>query len=1297
LAGKGSTLHGGSVGSAPPAERVGVTRDASAPTRLAPYVPRLALEWLRDHPERRHTQIDGTLAFVDISGFTNLTERLSRKGKVGAEEMNLILNSCFAEFLDSAYDFGAGVVKWGGDAVLLLFEGDQHEARAARAAWEMQRTMRRVGRIKTGSGTVTLRMSIGIASGVLDFFFVGSAHRELVITGPGATETVAMEGAADAGEIALSPAMAAALDAPYVGEPKGPAILLRRGPNVVSNREGWVVGVQHLDVAACVPVMVGNHLLAGGGEPEHRPITAAFIHFMGVDELLASEGPDAVADALEQTISTVERISLDHGVTFFDTDIYQSGGKIMLMAGAPSSTGADEERMLRAMRMVLDADLPLAVRIGVNRGRIFVGDFGPQYRRTYTVTGDAVNLAARLMAKAEVGQLLATDDVLSRSRTAFQTAPLEPFQAKGKTEPVYAFLVDGVQARQERGTVTPLIGRERELQLLLDAFASASDYTGRLVEVVAEPGMGKSRLIEELRVRASPVHSFSAQCDEYEASTPYFAVRGLLHALLELDADAGANELRGRVEIVAPHLVPVLPLIGVPLGIDLPDTPETELLEERFRKARLEETVRELIGLLLLQPSLLVFEDAHWMDEASADLLREVLVGLEGRPWLVVMTRRAAPGGFTAPESAGPVVLELEPLPAEQAAELVHAATEEVPLQPHEVAALAERAGGNPLFLTELLAAARAGGVGELPDSVEALMLAEIDRLPPDDRRVLRCAAVVGATFREDLVAASLDEPPDPGVWRRLAEYLDEQPDGQLRFRHALVRDAAYEGLPYRRRRELHERVGQTIEARTDTPEDEAELLSLHFYEAHEFERAWRYSRTAAERAQAIYANVEAATLYARAIASAKRIGVEPAELAKAREGLGDVAFRLGELARAARAYRRTRRGLEYDPVEEGRLLLKEAMVPLRLGRYTAVVRWLNRALVVLADVPSAGAAAERARIEFWYATTRLRQNRPEEAIEWCRRAITEAEQSGEARDALAHAYHLLDRAYLALDRPEEAVYSERALVIYEQLGQLEWVASVLNNMGGRAYMEGRWPETLELVDRAREAWETIGDRWWSSFATFNIADILADQGRLTEAEPLAQAALRVWAAAQTPVEVAQAKALVGRIAARTGRFEEAFRLLEDARRVFDAEGELEEAQLAATRVAECLLLHGEPDAALALADEALEQQRGDEGASSIRAALLRLRGGALAQMGRVEDGLETLEHSLEVARLEGSDFGMRSADYELALTLDLLVHLDGAGAATPARRAERDAIAKRLGVLAFPATTTEPLTSPVP
>src|SRR5438093_3595838 len=129
---------------------------------LKPYVPRLLIDWLRVTPSARHREVEGSLAFVDISGFTNMTERLARKGRVGSEEINDTLDLCFTELLSVAYDYGAGLVKWGGDAVLLLFEGLEHPARACRAAEEMQRTLRRLGRPRTSAGLVTLRMSVGI-------------------------------------------------------------------------------------------------------------------------------------------------------------------------------------------------------------------------------------------------------------------------------------------------------------------------------------------------------------------------------------------------------------------------------------------------------------------------------------------------------------------------------------------------------------------------------------------------------------------------------------------------------------------------------------------------------------------------------------------------------------------------------------------------------------------------------------------------------------------------------------------------------------------------------------------------------------------------------------------------------------------------------------------------------------------------------------------------------------------------------------------------------------------------------
>jgi class 3 adenylate cyclase/tetratricopeptide (TPR) repeat protein len=1260
----------------------------SSSERLTPYLPRIAIDWLRETPAARHKEIQGSLAFVDISGFTQLTERLSRRGKVGAEEMNDLLDSCFTELLSVAYDRGAGVIKWGGDAVLLLFDGDEHEARACRAALEMQRTMRSAGRLHTSSGPVRLRMSVGIHSGSFDFFLVGGLHRELIVTGPAASTTVEMESVADAGEVALSPATAAALPRGCLGPAKGPAVLLGRSPAVESARSAPVGDVGDLDLGVCLPTRLREYLLAGGGEAEHRPMTAAFIHFLGCDEMLTRDGPDTLADALEQCLGTVQRVAYEHQVTFFETDIAPDGGKVMLMAGAPTSSGNDEERMLRALRAIVDEGGPLPMRVGVNRGRIFVADFGPPYRRTYSVKGDAVNLAARLMARAEKGQILATREVLERTRTAFDVVALEPFKAKGKAELVEAVAVGPLRGGTATGGAasTPLIGRERELAVLIEALDSARTSEGRLVEIVAEPGMGKSRLVEELLANAGDDRVVRVQCDEYETSTPYSAFRPALRDLLQLgdaaDRAQAARLVRRRVQQYAPHLVPWLPLLAVPIGLELPETVETKALEERFRKTRLEEATRELVGMLCLFPTVFVVEDAHWLDDASSDLLRQLLRGLQDRPWLVVVTRRDQSSGFTAAKEARPATIRLEPLQGEEAAAFLATATEEFPLSPHELAALAERAGGNPLFLTELLAAARTpGGVDELPDSVEALMMAQIDRLSPSDRRVLRAASVVGASFSRRLVESFLGkERPDTDTWDRLAEFVLDDGGNRLRFRHALIRDAAYEGLPYRRRRELHGLVGQALERLArGRPEEQAEHLSLHFFNAHDFDRAWRYSRIAGERAQAIYANVEASVFFERALSAGKQLGAAlPADVAAVSEALGDVRVRLGEFAKAGAAFRAARRRKDADGVERARLAYKEHLIAWKLGRYTQAMRWLGRGLRELEDTAGDEAGQERARLYAASAVVRWKQGRPRESTRWSRRAIAEAEASG-AHDALAKAYYMLDFVALGLGQLGSVTNSERALAIYEELGDLERQATVLNNLGVFAHMQGRWDESVALYERAEQAWDQTGDRWSASFATTNRGEVLSDQGHLDDAEPLFRAALRVAQAAGSDQHTAVAAEYLGRLMTRRGLFEEAQELLASARLAYEAAGERVEVLATGAKIAECRVLAGDWEGGLELSGDLLARVAREEGASTLEAMLERLRGCALMQGARLGEAEASLRQSTSVAR-------SASMEYEVALSLDALAVLGRLqGASTADVETERDAIFARLGVVSVP------------
>ena len=306
---------------------------------LRPYVPRLVVDWLRTAPAPTWREVDGSLAFVDISGFTKLTERLARKGRIGAEEMSDTLSATFSALLTVAYEDGAGLVKWGGDAVLLLFEGDDHAAHAARAAYRMRAALRDVGKLQTSAGKVVLRMSVGIHSGAFHFFLVGdpTLHRELLVSGPAASVTAEVEGLASAGQVGLSAAAAARLPDGCTERVDDTWSVLTSEPTVPTTPAPSPPDITGLDVGATLSEPIRRHLLAGGGEPEHRHIAVGFVQFSGTDDLLAEHGPQVLADALDECMRTVQTACDRHGVTFFETDINRDGGKVMLVAGAPTT------------------------------------------------------------------------------------------------------------------------------------------------------------------------------------------------------------------------------------------------------------------------------------------------------------------------------------------------------------------------------------------------------------------------------------------------------------------------------------------------------------------------------------------------------------------------------------------------------------------------------------------------------------------------------------------------------------------------------------------------------------------------------------------------------------------------------------------------------------------------------------------------------------------------------------------------------------------------------------------------
>jgi class 3 adenylate cyclase/tetratricopeptide (TPR) repeat protein len=1224
--------------------------------------------------------LDGTLVFADISGFTRLSERLARSGTEGAEHLVDTINSCFSRLLVDAYAGGGSLLKFGGDAMLLWFEGEDHALRACSSAVAMRRTLRDVGRIRAGASNVVLRMSVGVHSGPYAMFLVGGSHRELVVGGPAVSTVVALESAASSGQILASPSTAELLPRRYLGALCGPGVLVSGGTSVplaAPAEPPWRPPDE--SIADCLSTTVRSHLLGGHAAPEHRTAAVSFLQFGELDQLIAEQGLQVAAQRLDQLVRLVQAAAERYDVCFLDSDISSNGGKIRLSAGAPRVVGEDEERMLLALRQIVEDDPPLPVQVGVNRGPVFTGEVGPPQRRWYAVMGDTVNLAARLMARAPAGHIYATRGVLERAKTTFDRTALEPFRVKGKARPVEAWDVGPVTRAAAGGTARdrlPLIGRERELDLLRSAIVDARGGSGTLIELVGETGSGKSRLLGEARQLGEGMRVLRATCEVYTRETPYAVWRDLLRQLLGVGWDDAEEAVLARLEAeiqrTQPDLLPWLALIAIVVDVEAPSTREVEQLAPEARSAKLHEVLLRFLSRPLVVPTIVQVEHAHLMDAASVALFAALTRELGSSAWVVLVTRRDAPGGLVLADYEHPRI-ELGPLSREDVHTLALATPEASQLPPHVVELAVQRSGGSPDFLLDLLAAAAAGSRDELPDSVGAATMARIDALDPEDGALVRRAAVLGLTFHPrrlaDVVAADMPIPED-GFWDRLSGIFARDADGYVRFRRPALQEAAYASLPFKLRRELHGTVGRQLEHDQGREVDaDPAVLSHHFSLAGDNPRAHRYAMLGAKRATERFSHADAARLYRRAIEAARADGIAagPAgtsALAGAWEELGEALRRIGEPTAAARALTEARRLVGDDPLAQARLCHRHADIAQRSEALTAAVRWLKRGFRCIEGLEGAEATALRARMRSLLGGIRNGQTNWSEAISACSEAISEAESVGEL-PALAHACYALDLALVGSGRPNEATHSWRALEIYERLGDPEHESIVLNNLGAFAYFDGRWDDAIGLYRRAAACSERAGRPADAAYTDCNVGEILSDQGRLDESEAHLQRAHRMWTATEDRQNVALVDVLLARLAVRRGRNLEGLPMLEAAMadlRRFRIDWQADFAQ---ALIAEAEAFAGDPQRALEIAREELES--GDRH----RPLLERVSGIGLARLGREDAAKDELMRALASARERG-------AEYDIAATIDAL---DAIGSADLGLLRDRDEIIARLKI----------------
>ncbi len=330
-----------------------------AADQLHPYVSELAAAALAETPGGGWLEVDGTLAFFDISGFTTLTERLAGLGRAGAEHINDILNLVFQRLIDEVFRFGGDVLEFGGDAMVVHFTGEHHQQRGALAAARMFKAVDDAGRLSTPAGHVRLGMSCGIASGSQAFYLLGSTRRALVVAGPVSTAMARLEAIADRGQALISDEMAAALPRAWVGRRDDEAWRLRFNGirDAESTASARRVSAADLDTSPLLPTQFRSLVDVGRRDGELKQVAMAFIRLDGTDAPLAAGGPAAVHARLRAVTEVVERGAAAQDVCWMETQAEANSVRWTLIAGAPTATERDGERLLRVLREIAD-DVP---------------------------------------------------------------------------------------------------------------------------------------------------------------------------------------------------------------------------------------------------------------------------------------------------------------------------------------------------------------------------------------------------------------------------------------------------------------------------------------------------------------------------------------------------------------------------------------------------------------------------------------------------------------------------------------------------------------------------------------------------------------------------------------------------------------------------------------------------------------------------------------------------------------------------------------------------------------------------
>ncbi len=635
------------------------------------------------------------------------------------------------------------------------------------------------------------------------------------------------------------------------------------------------------------------------------------------------------------------------------------GDGFMALFGAPVAHEDHPRRAASsalAIQQALKSDIKgvrLQLRIGLNSGSVIVGNIGDNLRMDYTAVGDTTNLASRIEHAAVAGEIYLGESTYAAIQQYFECESLGERKVKGKAQRVSMYCLRGPRrADTPLGKIpsySPIVGREREYSILEAALKRLRSGIGGIVGIVGEPGVGKSRLVAEVRREEYPdLRWTEARALSFGQTITYGAFIDILRNLAGIGQGDTHEEVWEKLRFWVAELAGSegrehLAYIGTLMGYELPSEFSTLVgrLEAKDIRGQIYISTRRLIEKVATHgPTVLELDDWHWADDASASLLEHLLPLTETSPLLILFAGRPEAGTPCARirshasqrHAHGYVEILLGPLSSSDSNQVIDNLLPFADLPPRLRGAILERAEGNALFLEEVVQSLRSSGALRrdaltgrlhvavsaeeiaLPDRIEGLLMARIDRLEEDVKQVLKLAAVIGRSFYRRILEAldqaehHLDECLEQLKQLELIHEKRALPELEFMFKHALVQEASYGSMLADRRRNLHKRVGEAIERLfADRLDEFVSFLAYHYSRAEDWEKAQHYLFRSGDQAVRMAADVEAMAHYHQAVAAYGRIYGErwdPLQRASLARKMGEALLRLGKDEQAVAQFR---------------------------------------------------------------------------------------------------------------------------------------------------------------------------------------------------------------------------------------------------------------------------------------------------------------------------------------------------------------------------------------------------------